>query len=88
LYKLDAKQKNDYNVDPRIFELERNAEAAYIQWKNEQERIRADKSRDQALKESLGRLKAEKDQLQETIKKHQQNHEKHHQDFNPLYYVI
>ena len=62
---MDRKFERNYNIDSRIYELEKNAENSYMQWKRDQEKVTEEKRREKALKESMERLKLEKEQLNE-----------------------
>jgi len=62
---LDRKFERNYNIDKRIYELEKNAENSYMQWKRDQERLNEEKKREKGLKDSLEQLKYEKEQLNE-----------------------
>ena len=65
---MDRKFERDYYIDPRVQELQKNAESAYVQWKREQERLREEQMRERTIRESLARVKGEKEQLHRSMK--------------------
>ena len=81
---LERKAQNSYSLDPRIYELEKNAEEAYVKWKNEQEKINERREREKVLKDSFSRLQSEKEQLQKELRRYEKQNKE--EETNGNYY--